>query len=158
MKYHNFWSCQEENNMEKFILQNSSTLIDWFYINILLGNTKWRKTSKFFKNMSDLVKRSPSQCKSKFQKTEDYIYINLLGLPKLDYNIYSQLRTNMFQSDNQTKLIIQEEKRQSKRQKRNFKNKNEENQELFERRLQIANEIRQKKIEINLPESLESKF
>ena len=165
MKYHNHWSCEEENNLEKFIMQESKTLVDFFYINILLGNTKWRKTSKFFKKMSDIIKRSPAQCKSKFQKSEEYIYINLLGISKLDYFLYSNLRSNLFNKDRDEEQkddcsknkTTDENKRIQTRSKIYFKSEKDTKLEMLKRRLIIAQIINTKEFKINLPKPLESK-
>ena len=76
-----------------------------FYRNILFARLNHRKRDHFFKEMSKRIKRSSSQCKSKFQKQEIKIFINHFKIPESHYEYFSFLREQRkFFKDNKINL------------------------------------------------------
>ena len=88
------WNKTEINELEKYIKSNSLILKSNFYKNIYLGKMKFRRCPRFFIRMSSKVGRSPSQCKSKFQKFEKEIYTDFLELPLNHLLVYQAIRKN----------------------------------------------------------------
>ena len=88
------WSSNELNTMKDYVLLNKESLLDNFYKNIINKNKKYPKYSKFYTNLSKRIKRSSSQCKSKFQKMEREIYLDFLGVLESEFDLFVWTRKN----------------------------------------------------------------
>lgn len=86
------WNKEEIDNLKKFIKIQEKYLISNFYKNIRNGSLEIKKKSSFFREMSKYVLRSPTKCKSKFQKIEETIYIEYLKIPEDHYIYFLYLR------------------------------------------------------------------
>ena len=86
------WTQKNIENLIKFIKLKEAILIRNFYKNITEGSHRTRKPTGFFLEMSKYTKKSPQQCKSKFQKLEKKIYTNYLQIPTMHYYLYTSLR------------------------------------------------------------------
>lgn len=86
------WTAGELEKLKKYILSKSSQLRLYFYQNIIEGEIKFKKCSRFFIEMSELMKRTANQCKSKFQKMEKSIYTDLMGVSAEHYRLYQRIR------------------------------------------------------------------
>jgi hypothetical protein len=82
------WNEKELNELRKYILLKGDELKLAFYQNIIEGKIIYKKCSKFFIEMSKKIKRSSNQCKSKFQKMEREIYLEILQVPEEYYLLY----------------------------------------------------------------------
>lgn len=95
------WSDDEVSLLKEFIIEQKSDLIKNFYMNILSGDFGYRKMSKFFPEMSKKIGRNPDQCKSKFQKFEEKIYIDYLNINPNHFKVFIYLRTKKIKLKNQ---------------------------------------------------------
>ena len=86
------WSQREKEIFSEIVLNNKKMLIENFYSIILKGAHTVRKRNGFFKQMKKQLKRDSTLCKSKFQKDEKKIYVNLLKVPENHYELFSFLR------------------------------------------------------------------
>ena len=86
------WSPRELDLLESYIKEKTDCLKNNIYQNILIGKLQYRKNPRFFIKMSQTIGRSPEQCKSKFQKYEEKIYLIHLGVPKKHYEVFLHLR------------------------------------------------------------------
>ena len=82
------WKPQELAEFRKFILGKRDDLKLAFYLNLIEGHITHKKSPKFFIEMSQGIRRSANQCKSKFQKMEKKIYLEILGIPPEHYLLY----------------------------------------------------------------------
>lgn len=87
------WTDKENTRLNEFLVDHKEELISTLYKNIYSAVLLHRKRDFFFKEMSKKVKRSPSQCKSKFQKQEEKIYVKDFNVPDKHYDYFSFLRT-----------------------------------------------------------------
>jgi hypothetical protein len=118
-----YWSKSEVLKLKEFIKSKAASLIPYFYENIMKGTIKVRKYSGFYEEMAKFLKRTPKQCKSKFQKFEEQIYTKYLSLPQKDYELLKWIRKN---KDIHIKLkkIFNKRKRKLKTDKQNLKSAN----------------------------------
>lgn len=96
------WTKVETTNLEKYIKSQAALLRDNFYWNIYFGKMKYRRPARFFIEMGSHIGRSPSQCKSKFQKFEREIYVEYLEIPASHFLVYNAIRAlpkRSFESD-----------------------------------------------------------
>ena len=122
------WNKTEINELEKYIKNHSVILKTNFYKNIYLGKMKFRRCPRFFIRMSAKVGRSPSQCKSKFQKYEKEIYTDFLELPFDHLLVYQDIRKR--------KPLTTIQGRTSKRlSKKMIKNKKLKKNSIFENKI-----------------------
>ena len=87
------WTDKEIENLKNYSIQKKDELLSNLYRNIIAGIIRFRKTPRFFKEMSLLVGRSSEQCKSKFQKLEEEIYLSALEIPEHHYRVFTWLRS-----------------------------------------------------------------
>lgn len=92
------WTEVELTKLREFIELKAEILLTNFYKNIKEGRIKYRKPSKFFSEMGDFLKMTPTQCKSKFQKFEKEIFTNYLQLPDRSYFVLEHIRRQKIRS------------------------------------------------------------
>ena len=86
------WTDDEIKALKKYALDNEKMLLKIFYKNIYEGKHIYRKKDGFFKDLGQILKRSSSECKSKFQKYEREIYTEFLGVPEMHYLLLKYIR------------------------------------------------------------------
>lgn len=86
------WTPKEKERLRDFLIEHRIELISTFYKNVLCASLNHRKRDFFFKEMSKVVRRSSSQCKSKFQKQESKIYTEYLSISETHYIYFVFLR------------------------------------------------------------------
>lgn len=82
------WRTEEVEQIREYAKQNKLELIENLVINIIAGYRKFRKSRNFFNDLSALLERPPSICKSKFQKIEEIVYLEELGISRDVYDTY----------------------------------------------------------------------
>lgn len=87
------WTPREKERFRDYLLEHKQELVSILYQNIFSASLNYRKKDFFFKKMSKAVKRISAQCKSKFQKQENMIFIKLLGVPEIHYSYFEYLRS-----------------------------------------------------------------
>ena len=86
------WSKEELNKIKNYSLLNQEDLVYNLYTNIVIGYMRFRKPRRFFVNLGQILKRSSSICKSKFQKLEKEIYTGTLRIPNHHYEVFCWIR------------------------------------------------------------------
>ena len=86
------WKTWEEDRLKSFLLSRKKNLIINLYKNILAGELRYRREDRFFIDMSEIVGRTPEQCKSKMQKYEKNAYTEFLKVPESHYDMFQWLR------------------------------------------------------------------
>jgi hypothetical protein len=86
------WRAWEEDRLRSFLLSRKKNLIVNLYKNILAGELRYRREDRFFIDMSQIVGRTPEQCKSKMQKFEKNAYTEFLKVPESHYDMFQWLR------------------------------------------------------------------
>jgi len=86
------WRAWEEDRLKSFLLSRKKNLIVNLYKNILAGELRYRREDRFFIDMSEMVGRTPEQCKSKMQKFEKNAYTEFLKVPESHYDMFQWLR------------------------------------------------------------------
>lgn len=94
------WSSKEILILEKYVVSNSEKLTSNLYKNIVVGHLRYAKPYGFFTEMSKLLDRSPSQCKSKFYELERELYIELLLISSVDYCLFLNIRQENIEKNN----------------------------------------------------------
>lgn len=162
------WTQSELNIIKEYVILHKEDLIDNFYQNIIISQKKYPKYPKFYTNLSKKLKRSSSQCKSKFQKMEKEIYLQYLGMNENEYNLFNWIRQRKKENqkkniqNHQTKIKIEPRQlRNKKNEKYFFENKQkkkkvkvqvEDNEQLiqFEQiQLSVARQYVNKKIKFS---------
>lgn len=87
-----YWKSEDVRKIKAFVQSQAKVLVPVFYHNILLGEIKIRKPKGFFKQMGEFLGRSGRQCKSKFQKLEERIYVEFLKVPEEDFSVFCWIR------------------------------------------------------------------
>lgn len=104
------WNFVELELLKKYIQSKSDELKLAFYQNIIEGQILYKKSPRFYIEMSEPIKRSPPQCKSKFQKMEHFVYTDMLSLDKDHYFLYKCIK----QLNSELKIIEIRKKRMMK--------------------------------------------
>lgn len=86
------WLPEEFNQMKKYIISESQNLKSNMYINIVAGHKRFRKPRTFFIELGKIIGRSPSHCKSKFQKMENEIYLDYLKVKSEHFETFRWIR------------------------------------------------------------------
>lgn len=87
------WTKAQTQILRQYVTNHKVHLRSKFYQNIAAGRIRYRKAKGFFVNMGVKVGKSFEKCKSKFQKMESEIYLELLDIPKQHLELYNYLRT-----------------------------------------------------------------
>jgi hypothetical protein len=124
------WSETELKIIKEYVISHKEDLITNFYQNIIISVKKYPKYPKFYTNLSKKLKRSSSQCKSKFQKMEKEIYLEYLGVSENEFELFNWIRQrkkqNRIQNNQKKQEKIKIEPRQlriKKKEKYFFDNK-----------------------------------
>jgi hypothetical protein len=103
------WTPKEKERLRDFLFQHRIELISTLYKNVLCASLNHRKRDFFFKEMSKKVRRSSSQCKSKFQKQESKIFTEYLLVPETHYMYFVFLRDQrQFFTKNKIEIVENE--------------------------------------------------
>ena len=86
------WTKKEVGLLENYAISQAEHLVFKFYENIISGSMEYRKNKGFFRELSKIIGKSSAQCKSKFQKIEEQIYLDLLHIPEDHYDLYLYIR------------------------------------------------------------------
>lgn len=76
------WTDLEVSRLKRFVKESKIDILNQFYRNLVDGYCSQRRKKGFFENMSQFVKRPSTDCKSKFQKMEEKLYLRTLEIPK----------------------------------------------------------------------------
>lgn len=94
------WSCKDISILEKHVISNAEKLISNFYKNIIVGYIRFPKPYGFFTNLSKLVNKSVTQCKSKINEMEKELYLELLSISFIDYCLFLNIRQQKLGKNN----------------------------------------------------------
>lgn len=86
------WTAKQTEILKEYILKHAQHLKFKFYENIIAGSMKFRKFKGFFIDLGRQLGKSSVKCKSKFQKMESTIYLDLLELPESHFELYLYIR------------------------------------------------------------------
>ena len=86
------WTNEEKEMMVNYIKKHKHHLKEVLYVNIIHNQMKYRKRTMFFQEMSKYVKRDAPKCKSKFQKIEQKLYVDVLKIPAHHFKYFVELR------------------------------------------------------------------
>ena len=99
------WKTEESTRLDKFVLANRLEIKANFYKNLFCQNTTLRRRNTFFSDMGKFVGISPDLCKSKFQKLEEFYFLDVLLIPKEHYSIYLRQKKRFHKGKNQIKCF-----------------------------------------------------
>ena len=111
------WNDKDIMSVKNYTLSNREVLLSNMYINIIVGFVKFRKPRTFFKDLGLLLDRPSYLCKSKFQKIERELVVNLLKVPQELYNLYLYIRKSKIKNPSydfkniKSNLVIKYKKR-----------------------------------------------
>lgn len=86
------WTPKQIECLKNYAQKNKAHIASKFYQNIIKGRMQFRKAKGFFIRLGQQLGKSPAKCKSKFQKIEREIYLEVLKIPASHYKIYSYIR------------------------------------------------------------------
>lgn len=86
------WTTKDIVILEKYVATNSLQLVSNFYKNILVGYIRFGKPYEFFTKLSQKLGKSKAQCKTKFYKMENELYVEVLTVAPLDFCLFVNIR------------------------------------------------------------------
>ena len=82
------WTTHEIQLVRAYVRDHAVHIISNMYKNIFAGSIKHPKSKGFYKHLSAIVKRSLAKCKSKFQKMERHLYVDVLRVPVDTFELF----------------------------------------------------------------------
>ena len=82
------WTPADVDRLRRYSKSRSAHLTTSMYQNILAGDMKYPRQKGFFQDMAKILRRSVPKCKSKFQKLEEQVYLETLGVPATHYDCF----------------------------------------------------------------------
>ena len=87
-KKSNRWTTHEINAIKAYALDQALHLTANMYKNIFAGSIRYPKRKGFYKDLSAITRRTHLKCKSKFQKMERHLYVDVLKVDPATFDLF----------------------------------------------------------------------
>ena len=86
------WSESDNKVFIEFMISKKEEMMALFYKNIIYFIHLFRRKNQFFNEMATKTQKTIKQCKSKFQKMEKHIFLEVYKIPKEHFLLYMDLQ------------------------------------------------------------------